>query len=93
MVTIEAALGREEDFKDHANGGSSGCIKRRLQTLLQDSTSVGDYKELAEARINRSALYLTIPENSIHGPLRAISSSVASLRRLLTSMVIEIAIR
>jgi hypothetical protein len=35
----------------------------------------------------------TIPENSIHGPLRAISSSVASVRLLLTSIPPEIAIR
>ena len=35
----------------------------------------------------------TMPENSIHGPLLTISSSVFSVRRLLTSIATEIANR
>ena len=51
-----------------------------LQTLWPSTTA-------------RPAAVATIPENSIHGPLRAISSSVARVRRRFASMPAEIATR
>jgi len=48
---------------------------------------------VAEHDRARPAAVATIPENSIHGPLRAISSSVASVRCQLASIPPEIATR
>ena len=50
MLTIEAALGRQEDRNDKRHGGLGGCVKLRLQTLLGGAVTKDDHGKLADAR-------------------------------------------